>query len=187
MTLQMADITLAYPEGILEDVLIKVGKFVFPVDFVVIDIKEDKQVPLLLERPFLATGVTLIDVKKGELTLRVRDEAMHFNLNHSLKQPKLSDAECEIVERKIPNCSELMKDCNFQNSINENEKNFQYLKQLEVEFLDPNVKLNKAVLSVEENNAEKSGCYKEEAVEENTTSEGLILKELPEHLKYAFL
>ena len=64
MTLQMADITLAHHEGILEDVLIKVGKFIFPLDFVVIDIKEDKQIPLLLERPFLATRATLIDVKK---------------------------------------------------------------------------------------------------------------------------
>ena len=57
MTLQMADWTLAHPEGILEDVLIKVGKFVFSIDFVVINIEEDKQVPLLLGRPFLATGV----------------------------------------------------------------------------------------------------------------------------------
>ena len=104
MTLQMADRTVAHPEGILEDVLIKVGKFVFPMDFVVINIKEDKQVPLLLGRPFLATGATLIDVKKGELALRLRDESMLFNLNHNLKKPKLSDVECEIVERKIPNC-----------------------------------------------------------------------------------
>ena len=65
MTLQMADMTLAHLDGILEDVLIKVGKFVFPVDFVVINIEEDKQVPLLLGRPFLAIGVALIDVKKG--------------------------------------------------------------------------------------------------------------------------
>ena len=92
MTLQMTNRTLTHPEGILEDVLIKVGKFVFLVDFVVIDIKEDKQVPLLIGRPFSATGAVLIDVKKGELTLRVGDEAVPFNLNHSLKQPKLSDA-----------------------------------------------------------------------------------------------
>ena len=45
----MEDITLVQTEGILEDVLIKVGKFIFPVDFVVIDIEEDKQVPLLLD------------------------------------------------------------------------------------------------------------------------------------------
>ena len=115
MTFQMENRTLAHPDGILEDVLIKVGKFIFPVNFVVIDIKKDKQVPLLLGRPFLATGAALIDVKKGELTLRVGDEAVHFNLNHSLKRPKLSNAECEIVEMKIPNCSEMMKDCNFQN------------------------------------------------------------------------
>ena len=60
----MADRTLAHLEGILEDVLIKVGKFVFPVDFVVINIDEDKQVPLLLGRPFLTIGAALIDVKK---------------------------------------------------------------------------------------------------------------------------
>ena len=65
MTLQMVDITLAHPEGILQVVLIKVGKFVFLMDFVVIDIKEDKQAPLLLGRHFLATGTTLINVKKG--------------------------------------------------------------------------------------------------------------------------
>ena len=81
----MVDKTLAQPEGILEDVLIKVGKFIFPVDFVAIDFEEDKQVPHMLERPFLVTGATLIDVKKGELILRVGDEAVHFNLNHSLK------------------------------------------------------------------------------------------------------
>ena len=81
MTLQMADRSLAEPERVLEDVLIKVGKFIFPVDFVVIDIEEDKQVPLLLGRPFMATRAALIDIKKGELTLRVGDEAVHFNMN----------------------------------------------------------------------------------------------------------
>ena len=65
--------------------------------------------------------------------------------------------------------------------------NFQYLEHLEVEFMDFNVKLKKAVLSVEENNTEKSNSYKEEAAEVNKSSEGLILKELPKHLKYAFL
>ena len=113
MTLQMADMTLAHPEGILEDVLIKVGKFVFLVDFVVIKIEEDKQVSLLLGRPFLATGATMIDVKKGELTLKVGDEAVHFNLNHSLKQPELGSADYEIVETKILISSELTTDFNF--------------------------------------------------------------------------
>ena len=93
----MEDRTLAQPEGILENVLIKVGKFIFPVDFVVIDIEEDKKVPLLLGRPFLATRVALIDDKKGELTLRVGDEAVHFNLNQSLKQPEFDNVDCKTV------------------------------------------------------------------------------------------
>ena len=113
MTLQMVDITLAQLEGILEDVLIKVGKFIFLVDFVVIDIEEDKQVPLLLGRPFLATGAALIDVKKGELTLRVGDQAMHFNLNQSLRQLEFYNTDCKIVETKVPISFKLINDCNI--------------------------------------------------------------------------
>ena len=62
ITLQMADRSMAQPEGVLEDVLVKVGKFIFPVDFVVMKMEEDNQVPLLLGRPFLVTGAALIDV-----------------------------------------------------------------------------------------------------------------------------
>ena len=80
------------------DVLIKVGKFILLVNFMVIDIEEDKQVPLLLGRPFLAIRAALIDVKKGELSLRVGDEEEHFNLNHSLKQPEFDNIDCKIVE-----------------------------------------------------------------------------------------
>ena len=183
----MANKTLAHSEGILEDVLIKVGKFFFLVDFVVINIEDDKQVPLLLRRPFLATEAALIDVKKRELILGVGDEAVYFNLNHSLKQPKLSSVDCEIVETKIPVNSELTTDCNFQNSINENEMNFQYLEYLEVEILNSNFKLKESVFSVGENNAEKSSSYEEKVAEENKSSKGLILKELLEHLKYDLL
>ena len=95
ITLQMADMTMAQPEGFLEDVLIKVGKFIFLVDFVVMDMEEHTQVPLLLGKPFLATGATLIDVIKGELTLKVGEEQVHFNLNKSLKQ-----SECESIDYK---------------------------------------------------------------------------------------
>ena len=187
MTLQMADRTLAHPEGILEDVLIKVGKFVFLMDFVVINIEEDKKISLLLGRPFLVTRATLIDVKKRELTLKVGDETVHFNLNDSLKQPELRSVDCEFVETKIPVSSELTNDCNFQNSMNENEMNFQYLEHLEVEFMNSNFKPKDSVFSIKESSAERSSSYEEEVVKENKSSEGLILKELPEHLKYAFL
>ena len=53
---------MAQPEGIREDVLVKVGKFIFPVDFVIMKMEEDTQFPLLLGRPFLETGAALIDV-----------------------------------------------------------------------------------------------------------------------------
>ena len=76
---------MAQSKGVHKDVLIKVGKFIFLMDFVVMDMEEDTQVPQLLGIPFLATRATLIDVKKGELTLRVGEEAVHFKLNTSLK------------------------------------------------------------------------------------------------------
>ena len=98
ITLQMADRSMAQPEGVLEDALVKVGKFIFPVDFVFMKMEEDRQVPLLLGRPFLATGATLIDVKKGELTLRVGNEAMHFNLNKTLTHSDTDEENCMVVE-----------------------------------------------------------------------------------------
>ena len=62
ITLKMADRSMTQPEGVLEDVLVKVGKFIFLVDFVIMKMEEDTQVLLLLGRPFLATGAALIDV-----------------------------------------------------------------------------------------------------------------------------
>ena len=84
ITLQMADRSIIKPEGVLEDVLVTVGKFVFPVYFIILDMEEDSQVPLLLGRPFLATGVALIDMQKGVLTLRVGEETDAFNLIKSM-------------------------------------------------------------------------------------------------------
>ena len=71
--------------------------------------------------------------------------------------------------------------------MNENKTDFQYLEHLEVEFLDSNFKLKEEILNVEEINTEKSRNYEEEVAEVNKSSNDLILKELPDHLKYAFL
>ena len=81
--------------------LVKVGKFIFPVDFVIMKMEEDTQVSILLGRPFLDTGAALIDVQKGELTLRVRDEAVHFNLNKSLEQLDVDTEICMAVEKVV--------------------------------------------------------------------------------------
>ena len=98
VTLQMADRTMAKPEGVIEDVLVKVGKFVFPVDFIILDIEEDSQVPLLLGRPFLATGAALIDMQKGVLTLRVGEEAADFNLLQGLKNLDMDKEDYKFVD-----------------------------------------------------------------------------------------
>ena len=98
LTIQMADIYVSKPEGIIEDVFVKVGKFIFPIDFVVINMEEDKLIPLLLGRPFLATGAALIDVKNGELTLRVVEVEVKFNLNQSLKQHDNEKVHCMRIE-----------------------------------------------------------------------------------------
>ena len=63
VTLQLADRSIKHPKGIVEDVLVKVDKFIFSVDFIVLDMIKDPEVPLILGRPFLATGKALIDVQ----------------------------------------------------------------------------------------------------------------------------
>ena len=98
VTLQIADRTLEKPEGIIEDVLVKVGKFIFPVDFIILDMEEDSQVPLLLGRPFLATGAALIDMQKGILTLRVGEETADFNLIRSLRNLDIERDDIKSVE-----------------------------------------------------------------------------------------
>ena len=80
LSLHIANRSLTYLQGIIEHVLVKVDKFISQVDFVVIDIEEDKKAPLVLGRPFLATKRALIDVENGELSLRVGDNQVKFNL-----------------------------------------------------------------------------------------------------------
>ena len=87
-----------------------------------------------------------------------------------MKQPELSSADCEIVETKIPISSKPATACNFQNSMNENEMNFQYLEHLEVEILNSNFKLKDSIFNVRENGAIRSSSYEEKVAEENKSS-----------------
>ncbi|XP_061341696.1 uncharacterized protein LOC133288019 [Gastrolobium bilobum] len=77
-TVQMADRSSKQAYGIIEDILVKVVKFIIPVDFVILDIEEDAIIPMIFGRPFLATSGALIDVLKGELILRVDGEQATF-------------------------------------------------------------------------------------------------------------
>nr|GFA99046.1 reverse transcriptase domain-containing protein [Tanacetum cinerariifolium] len=83
MTLEITDRLVSKPIGIAKDVSIKVGVFYFPADFVVVDFEQDPRVPLILGRCFIKTGRALIDVHKGELTLRIGNEAITYNLDQT--------------------------------------------------------------------------------------------------------
>nr|GEW73706.1 reverse transcriptase domain-containing protein [Tanacetum cinerariifolium] len=84
MTLKLTDRLVSKPIGITKDVSVKVGVFHFPADFVVVDFEPDPRVPLILGRCFLKTGRALIDMHKGELTLRIRNEAITYNLDQTV-------------------------------------------------------------------------------------------------------
>ncbi|GJW14049.1 reverse transcriptase domain-containing protein [Tanacetum coccineum] len=85
LTLELADRSITRPKGVAEDVFVKVGKFHFPTDFVVVDFEADPRVPLILGRSFLRTGRVVIDVYEEEITLWVNDEAVTFNLNQTTR------------------------------------------------------------------------------------------------------
>nr|GEX96957.1 hypothetical protein [Tanacetum cinerariifolium] len=78
LTVELADRTVKYPKGIAENVLVGIGKFIFPVDFIILDMPEDIKVPLILGRPFLSTACAKIDVFKRKITLRVGEERIIF-------------------------------------------------------------------------------------------------------------
>ena len=71
VTLQLADKSLKHPRVVIEDVMVKVDKFIFLANFIVLDMEEDKEIPIILGRPFLAIGRAMIDVQRGELKLTV--------------------------------------------------------------------------------------------------------------------
>nr|GEX82218.1 hypothetical protein [Tanacetum cinerariifolium] len=85
MTLELANRPVAYPLGVVEYVFVKVGKFYFPVDFVVVDYDFDPRVPLIFGRPLLRTTRALINVHGEELTLQVNDDAITFKVMHTLR------------------------------------------------------------------------------------------------------
>nr|XP_027094989.1 uncharacterized protein LOC113715038 [Coffea arabica] len=88
--IQLADRTNAYPDGLVEDVLVKVNELIFPADFYVLDMDDDHSPdpsPLLLGRPFLSTAQTKIDVNKGTLSMEFDGELVHFNIFDTMEHP----------------------------------------------------------------------------------------------------
>nr|GFA71645.1 reverse transcriptase domain-containing protein [Tanacetum cinerariifolium] len=111
IVLKLADRTISKPTGVAENVFIKVSKFYFPADFVILDFVADPRVPLILGRPFLSTAHALIDVYEGEITLRHDDQSLtlkcgdtpsiSYNNLESLNKVDLIDATCEEFSQVV--------------------------------------------------------------------------------------
>ncbi|GJV96432.1 reverse transcriptase domain-containing protein, partial [Tanacetum coccineum] len=197
MTLELANRSVAYLVGVAKDVFVKVGKFYFLAYFVVVDYDVDPRVPLILGRPFLRTARALIDVHDEELTLRVNDEAIPFNVRHtsrysykyddeSVNRIDVIDVTCEEyaggefileeIETFLHTPDELS---NLDDDYYDTERDILYLEKLLNE--DPSSNLppikNEDLKQVDVTMMKPS-------IEEPPKLE---LKNLPSHLEYAFL
>nr|GEZ62398.1 reverse transcriptase domain-containing protein [Tanacetum cinerariifolium] len=120
MVLELADRTISKPTGVAENVFVKVGKFYFPADFVVLDFVTDPRVPLILGRPFLSTAHALIDVYEGEIILRHDDQSLtlkcgdtpsiSYNNFESLNKVDLIDATCEEYSQEVLGFADVVSD-----------------------------------------------------------------------------
>ncbi|KAK1408040.1 hypothetical protein QVD17_39670 [Tagetes erecta] len=98
MSLSLADKSVKYPRGIVENLLVKVDKFVFPVDFVVLDMEADSKVPIILGRPFLRTAHANIDVFKGHITLQVGEDIAVFKIPDPIENVKRWDNRFQVID-----------------------------------------------------------------------------------------
>ncbi|KAF5755478.1 putative nucleotidyltransferase, Ribonuclease H [Helianthus annuus] len=176
MTLSLADRSVKYPRGIVENLLVKVDKFVFPADFVILDMEADERVPIILGRPFLRTAKALIDVHDGKITLRVGEERVTFEIERSMNHPSGSDdysGPCHSVY--------------FLNSfISCVDQCLEYISGVDLVVGE---KVEEEVKSIDEVEEEGIPLIPDVlAVNDDTTQPlPLELKVLPSHLEYAFL
>ncbi|GKD83155.1 reverse transcriptase domain-containing protein [Tanacetum coccineum] len=98
MSVRLANRSFQYPIGIAENMFVEVGKFTFPVYFVILEIEEDSKVPLILERPFLHTADAVIRVKQKQLNLEVDSERMTFSINFTMKHSYSNDDTCFSID-----------------------------------------------------------------------------------------
>ncbi|GJV24157.1 reverse transcriptase domain-containing protein [Tanacetum coccineum] len=124
MKLELAIMPISKPMGIAKDISVKVSVFHFPADFVVVDFEPDPRVPLILGRCFLKTSRALIDVHKGELTLRIGSEAITYNLDQTSRYSAnythmtankidVIDMACEEYSQKFLYLTDINPSVNF--------------------------------------------------------------------------
>ena len=149
--------------------------------------EEDSQVPLQLGRPFIATGAGLIDMQKGVLTLRVGEEAVAFNLIKSMKNTDIDRENYNVVDDVYTCNPDVHNDCNAQIFINEKEINSQYIEDGYSDCPYNSFHSIETMLSLKQNRNDKGENNEKGEIHQETSEEGLVLKELPSHLKYAYL
>ncbi|GJV72982.1 reverse transcriptase domain-containing protein [Tanacetum coccineum] len=213
MTLELADRSITYPKGLAEDVFVKVGKFHFPTDFVVVDFEADPRVPLILGRSFLRTGRALIDVYGEEITLRVDNEAVTFNLDQTMRYSSTNDKSINRIDIIDAVCEEYAPEfLGFSNSSSGNptptsepftsefilEEIEAYLKddsilpEIDYANCDPeeDICLIEKLLNNNPFQLPPIDLKQSEVIEAKSSIEEppeLELKDLPSHLEYTFL
>ncbi|XP_038896001.1 uncharacterized protein LOC120084179 [Benincasa hispida] len=170
VTVQLADRSLVQPEGNLEDVLVKVDKFILPTDFIILDYETDKDVPIILGRPFLSIGRTQIDVHKGEITMHINGQQLIFYILKVMNYPEEIDVyEAVALEDEWP--------CELKFEFNEDmklEDDTTALPESVVREIQRNFKL----LSMDEREGKVKPSLEQSPV--------LDLKALFTHLRYTF-
>ncbi|GJT57994.1 reverse transcriptase domain-containing protein [Tanacetum coccineum] len=213
MTLELVDRSITYPKGLAEDIFVKVGKFHFPTDFVVVNFEADPRVPLILGRSFLRTGRTLIDVYREEITLKVDNEAVSFNLDQTTRYSSINDKSVNRIDIIDAVCEEYaLEFLGFPNSSGGNptpmsesftsefilEEIEAYLKDdsisPEIDHTDFNpeedICLIEKLLNNDPFQLPSMDLKQSEVTEAKSSIEEpskLELKDLPSHLEYAFL
>ncbi|XP_070009873.1 uncharacterized protein [Nicotiana sylvestris] len=122
ISLQLADQTTLITKGIVEDVLVRMDNFVFPVDFIVLKMEENKEVPLILGRPFLTSGRAVLDIHERKLMLQVGEEPVTFNIDVETGTQKEKPAAS--IEWKVKNSKE-------KAVVSEKDKCMMYPKKVE--------------------------------------------------------
>nr|GEW54233.1 reverse transcriptase domain-containing protein [Tanacetum cinerariifolium] len=192
MTLELADRSITRPKGVTEDVFVKVGKFHFPTDFVVVDFEVDPRVPLILGRSFLRTGHALIDVYREEITLRYNPKSSNPTL---VSDPLISENDfCKepIVKSSSPTLTPFGESDFFLEEIEDFLNDESIPTGIENSFYDPEGDILFLEKLLNEDPFQLPPMDLKQAKETNTKSSieeppELELKELPFHLEYAFL
>ncbi|GKC53627.1 reverse transcriptase domain-containing protein [Tanacetum coccineum] len=210
MVLELADRTISRPTSVAENVFVKVGRFYFPADFVVLDFVADPRVPLILGRPFLSTAHALIDVYEGEITLRHDDQSLTLKCGDtpSISYNNLDGNPTPAFDPIISNSSPTLTPFGDSDFLLLEETDAflaivddLILPKVDESYLDPegDILLLESLLNSDPSPSPNQGSYlpenrKELRICEAKTDKSSIdeppeveLKDLPPHLEYAFL